>query len=626
MKEKISQKIQSELNIHIEKYNYITDSKIIKHRDFLRIKESSLLANYVQISYIKNSQSINFDADIWDIRMLSDFNEKTGKTRLYFDQIDNNYKDAFKGYIYKLATEDNLAARTIQRKYYEINSFINHLSVSNIIDIRDLNPEDIKKYLDSFKVKYTSLQAKRVSIEEFLFFVIDNYEDVYLNSVLKFLKELDYKKELKAEYEAGKTPAIPDFLFQRSVKVATLIIGNKNASIQEKVEASIVLLLSQTGIRISEVRLLKKDKLRSIRIFDEDKEAYYLHYSSPKAKKIDTKTFLTNLGVMAYNCLCECYSNDASDYIFYNPQTGVPLDENTLRATVIDFYIRNYKSLDNKGLKNISSKELSFIRITNSKVVNGYYIKNEFLNEFEIGDIIYYPLPHQFRVSVCNELIKQGITLDWVRDHMNHLDPEMTAHYIRKSSAEKKNQEFAKQMLAEMITGETVVLGKDSEILMNKINEFIKENKYNIKRDLAQIVEELAGRIPIREKELGYCIKSSFGRKCAHDGYGSDVYCVFGVCPNHFTIYKLIDVSYGRYKNLVDIINYNKENGFSAQVEIETNKLKRVVEEAVLPELIEINRLIDKNGLETLCMKNKDIEYYIRNANELIAEVRKWIK
>ena len=37
------------------------------------------------------------------------------------------------------------------------------------------------------------------------------------------------------------------------------------------------------------------------------------------------------------------------------------------------------------------------------------------------------------------------------------------------------------------------------------------------------------------------------------------------------TIYKLIDVSDGRYKNLVDIINYNKENGFSAQVEIETN-------------------------------------------------------
>lgn len=209
---------------------------------------------------------------------------------------------------------------------------------------------------------------------------------------------------------------------------------------------------------------------------------------------------------------------------------------------------------------------------------------------------------------------------------MNHLESDMTLGYYRRTEKEKKEKEFAKDILGKVIKQDIKLIGKDRDILMNKINEFIEENNYNVKTDLDQIIESLANKIPIREKNFGYCIKSSFGRKCSIDGLTNESYCAFGICPNHFITWQMIDITYTRFKRLQKTIDYNINNGFTAQASIECNKMKRVIEEALLLEIEDLQNEIRINGKEKTIISNKEIEYFINNIDDIVKEVEEWQK
>lgn len=568
--------------------------------------------------------TIRFSDDIWEIHTINQINLAKTKGKINFEYIHYEYRDIVKGVIYKYLVIDELAANTIEGKFRLIKGFVNYLTSLRIFNVKTITLRDILKFFDEMEeMSAHHRQAYKTTIIDLLQFIEVNnlvdsnqYIDIY-----KYFNKNKATLELKIEKENGKTPEVPIDFFNKLVSCASSILENSSARFQEKQEACVIIFLSQIGLRVGEVKLLQKNSMYSIYIFNESEKVYYLNYVSPKAKKKKAKTFMTNLAKKAYDYM-NTNSNQASKYLFTN-NNGTMCTENQLRHLVLLFCVRNYKYLGCLNRVIDKSEGLCVLKYKDLKKPS-VYVCDDLLGEFKKEDYLVYPSPHQFRVSVCNWLIRSGKSIDWIREHMNHLDYETTLHYSRRQEKDKKEKEIAATLLKEVIKKDVKLIGKDSGILVTKIDEFIKNNKYNVSTDLDEIVKKLQGKIPIRQKESGYCIKSSFGRKCTHDGYSQDIYCAFGVCPNHFTTYKMVDISYKAFNDLKRTIKYNIENKFLSQANMELNKLKRVINEALEPEFEELKNEIDKMGVEHIASNNPNLKEIVQNYDIILKEVNKW--
>jgi REP element-mobilizing transposase RayT len=203
-------------------------------------------------------------------------------------------------------------------------------------------------------------------------------------------------------------------------------------------------------------------------------------------------------------------------------------------------------------------------------------------------------------------------------EHMNHLSPEMTKHYIRKEKIE--NKELSRKFFKGLIKKEYKAIGEQSEQLIEKINEFIEEGHFDIKKDIDEIVDYLAGEIPIREKALGFCIKSAFGKKCKYN----ELICAFDMCPNHITYFINADISYKRFKNQVKSIKYNEENNFIQEAKIEKGKLKRLIDRNLKYELEEFKEEIDKQGELEIIRKYPQLKEIAKEIEKIMMEVKAW--
>jgi len=268
---------------------------------------------------------------------------------------------------------------------------------------------------------------------------------------------------------------------------------------------------------------------------------------------------------------------------------------NIIRNGTYDFYIRNYVQL---GLINNDSP--------------GFRIEQ--FPDFFLG----LPKPHQFRVAVCNELIRQGVDLGWVMQHMNHLTPEMTEYYIRN---DKEEIEISGNVLRDIVSGSYRLIGEEAEELMERINEFIEENEFNIQEDLDSIVTQLKGKIPIREKKEGFCIKSSFGRACKRNEFT----CAFDMCNNFCTSYLFSDITYKRFKDLESTIKYNYENGFTKEAGIEEKKMKRLVTSRLIKEIEEVEYEINRQGVDKILKEHPELDYIVNNIENIRKEVNLWL-
>ena len=160
--------------------------------------------------------------------------------------------------------------------------------------------------------------------------------------------------------------------------------------------------------------------------------------------------------------------------------------------------------------------------------------------------------------------------------------------------------------------------------LIEKINQFISENNYNVATDLDEICEKLSAKIPIRQKTGGVCIKSSMLRECSKDAKTNEFYCAYGVCPNIFHFYYMADVSYRQAKELVETININKSRGLMRQVQKESHMLQTIINQKLMPELTELRNVIEKEGAITIMKKYPDLQNIIEHNSDIYKEIEQW--
>lgn len=258
--------------------------------------------------------------------------------------------------------------------------------------------------------------------------------------------------------------------------------------------------------------------------------------------------------------------------------------------------------------------------IFNRKVYNELKVKIKRPDALTIA----IPKNHQFRVHVCTELYKKGVPLKYIQKFMGHLSHEMEGYYVRPTKqSPQENMNFSMETLKRIVRGETKPMGGVSS-LMDKINEFIEENHYNVATDLDEICNKLLQKIPIRQKTGGVCIKSSMLRECSKDARTNEFYCAYGVCPNIYHFYYMAYLYYKQAKNLVDTIELNRKNGFMRQVQKELHMLQLIIKNKLNPEIAELKKMVEEKGVTTILMEYPELQYIIENMNKVEEEIVIW--
>ncbi|WP_102400999.1 tyrosine-type recombinase/integrase [Haloimpatiens massiliensis] len=562
---------------------------------------------------------IYFSDDTWDFGLYFENNGQT-KNIYKFSKINEEYRDYVKEYILELII-NKYKSTSINKYFYMIKRIVNFLIENKIYSCVAINKVVIDSFENFINESYKSELSRshlRMIFRRLLSLIeLDNNVDY---SMYKKILNKNNIELIKAQNETGKTPQIPNDIFDNIIRCALKEIKNNNITNKNKMEACIVLLLTQVGMRIKELQFLEANKRKEISCFDGKTKISYLGFLTFKTTRrerggVVTKSFLTELADLAYVTLEELTEEKRklcnNNHIFIGKTADV-INQSTIRRYERNFIVRNAKEI---GVFN-KKCDGSYIMTKNSK--KDWINYRKYLKNINDEDFIAIPNSHQFRVTVCNKLINEGVQIGWVMEHMNHLSPEMTKHYIRKEKVE--NKELSRKFFKGVLKKEFKAIGDQAEQLMEKINEYIEKGHFNIKVDIDDIADYLAGQIPIRERALGFCIKSAFGKKCKYN----EVMCAFDMCPNHITCFINADISYKRFKNQVKSIKYNEENNFKQEAKIEKGKLRRLIDRNLKYELEELKVEIDNQGETEIIRKYPQLKEITEEIDKIMMEVKDW--
>ncbi|KXY73125.1 tyrosine-type recombinase/integrase [Bacillus sp. FSL W7-1294] len=528
---------------------------------------------------------------------------------------------------------------SVQKTCIYINSFFRFLEREKYMyDLRYVTPEIIEDYMKGFKKKGRNklgLAQRLSAIGELLKEVEIAGYDIDLRQYQNILRSIPWE-ERKAEMIANRTPNIPKRIFNKVVQAALKELDNESLAIEDRMMACLIVILSHTGMRRGELQLLEVNKLQGITILDKEEKAFILEFFTYKTtgnkKGRWTKTFAVPNTIKAYQTLEELSEErrikGKNNYLYLNKKGKKYSDTNF--ATRFDMFFYRHQELFN-GLTDFERTQVQCHNVGSNLM--GYLGRRRFPNIF-IGEKFFTLNPHQFRVAIAN-ILKDKVSLQWIREHMNHLDEEMTKHYFR-------DDEIIKETLYKRASsdGDSLELdaGSQNNFMKNELSEpelkkayetiskFLKKKKFNIFKDINEIINTLKYN-PLRENIVGVCTKH-LGILCERQYRLMTFEKWYYLSPTIPNI-ESFDFTYKRFLDKAKIVQHNKQlvqqdSRYQRDYENEYIALNKFYQNRLLPEYeLVLSRLKDE-GKESLLSSFPQLEDIICNIDEIGKEVSKW--
>lgn len=593
---------------------------------------------------IRVAENLYFQDDYWDFNNKNTLNKDTYLYKYDFSEIDYRYKDFVKKIVLDLLIIKNKSASTTKGSYFSsIKSFILYLQENNIYYPRKITKKIMEEYFSMQCWSERTKDSHRTALTTFLAYIEEDDNGVNYTDIYKYFNERDTQKKL-AQKENGKTKIIPSDIFDNIMGIAVKEIQDKNLSIKDRYIACMIVMLGETGMRIGEFLRLERDKVRELKIDENRRIAYleFITYKIIKNKNTEfrwTETYLTDKSKLAYDTMNEFSKNKQSKYIFYGRDNNLkPCNDEVARGYLLRFTLRHYikLGLDKAG----NQKYFSCRKIKNS---NRGIVGVEFKNL--IGQEAYTVNPHQFRVTVCTRLYENGVPLEFIRKHMNHLSEEMTCHYIRTKEINQKKLKAMNLIKARINSkgdlletniekAQSVSVKKELERAdirkeYETINKFIKKGKFKIMKDIDQIIDLLTVAVtPLTETPEGYCARSALASLCERQEYVSSLNNVDSI-EAYIPALEYVDITYRLFKEKVKLVKHNKKVSdkkpiYKVEYTRELKSLKSFINKRFLPEIQLVKDKIKDIGIDESIKNYPNLKDILFNMNNIDKEIFEW--
>lgn len=632
--------------------------------------------------------------DIWDMNSANT-NYRSSKYYMFdFSDIENRYKFYIKMVIItELMFKEN-EARTVNSLFYTIKKFAKYLSDNLIWHGELINVRLIERYLEGKKQSISQNHFERIAywIGCLLVEIEKAHPTLNYIHIYGYLSSVNDAETSKAETRNNKTNYIPFKIYNKIVACAIKDMKDNSLDIKKRMDACLIVILAETGIRVEELVMIERNKLDSYTLKN-GKKVSFLNYTTFKTGTRETITFITNKAECAYNTLValndrlyseldsaqkmrlliKIHSRDTTfgrvsmkktkrlfeqipsekiseleyeskRFLYVSPNSLAKKYEDgtsAFRLGLKQFFLRHrntfkFEELDYKSLSKMKEK-----------VIDN---KGETLHFFRILDLehpheclgvkFYYASPHMFRVTVCTKLFRNGVHLDFIMKHMNHLVPEMTEHYNRSKEFKNKVVEgiYILQRIAtkdglleinpEMVKDEKIkkeLIDSATKRDYHLINKFLEANKLNILRDVDTLIKMVRKfNSPIFDSELGVCAKVAIHGICERQLYFNST------DDNYFVGIKIpciefANYTYERFKEKAKIVSYNKEVAeknpkYLNEYTREKNALKSYINKKVHPELVLIKEKIEQISLFKFIDDNPKLKNIALNIDKILRE------
>ena len=513
------------------------------------------------------SETIWFDDIIWNFNYLNTNNRGENNYKFNFTNIPDEYVFYLKHVILNEIKFTNNAFGSIHKMFEVLSRFFRAMYDDEKRYIIMLNKKVISQYLDKQSNTNSPSSMEHICVYlKKLFKFLKTISDYSYEDVLKYIENKNTEYSTKAKLYTAKNEYIPNDFLNQTISLAIKDMTDEKLSISKRIVACLIILIAETGMRIEEASLLESNMLDTIYIDSIGKEVNYLNFKTFKTKDNigeykETFCYLSDVASNAYRT-CEQLMSNAIDnlneipnlrrliilngmesklpkhsrvsalrnivnniptnelekikniekkYLFIDGSTGLQKKgANVLRANLVSFYIRHS---DDINLDNLSPSEIESLNILNisskSKFEKEFNTEQrQYLSYDKIKEKnFYYVNPHRFRVTVCTKLFVQGVHLDFIVTHMNHISEDMTNYYnksytlkndlketINILSLVSQNSNGLIECDSSNVTSDTYKLLLSDDLLkenISKMNNFLKKNKLNILTDINIILKKL---------------------------------------------------------------------------------------------------------------------------------------
>lgn len=418
-----------------------------------------------------------------------------------------------------------------------------------------------------------------------------------------------------------KTPDIPAEYFDAILTAAIAVMRDDSAAYNRQVTACLIVMLSQLGMRISDLLALRTGQLHVKELTRTGRTASFIRYKSRKPSRpggpmLEFDVFSNALCTEAFEKLVSlrerCTLDGKGDFLYVldpvsTSKDELPVPSHRFKKEYIRFIADELPEMCRRPWEGIRSR----------KCRPG--TKDE--------AVIYAPQTVQYRVRVCTVLYERNVPLLYVQRYMGHLSEAMIGYYARPKDVAKESARYAASILRDIVEDDVRLLGGSNgdELKARILEQFVARGGVTVYSGPEDIAKAFDGEVTIRAKSGGVCITSQL-MDCSKNKRTDALLCAYGLCPNLFHLYHMADVSYANFLVLQGTYSAALSAGRLREAEKELNKLKDLCRRRLVPELEELDREISSKGEQAVVEKHAHLLDIIRAKEEIRREVGLWMK
>jgi len=420
-----------------------------------------------------------------------------------------------------------------------------------------------------------------------------------------------------AMLEESRIPDIPEEYYQAILSKCLEVVrsGKGEYRYNDVLVAAVIVILTQTGMRISDALSLKTSDLRDVVVESTGEKTAILQFGSSKPTKghgdiLRFDVFASDICAEAFRRLLELRKESpmagTSDLLVVPrfPRKGrtEPYNPTDVRSFMQLFFLRNLPLYCRRPWPGLKKQMLAF--------------------EYASGERpdLWIPGTHQYRVHLCSYLYRKGVSIIIIEKHLAHLSESMYGYYIRLADNRDKLAGFAEKFIEDYVRRGYDVVESEGAKVQEAVLRFLKEKNVSVKASSDDILNALKGQVTVRQKGLGYCVRASF-TPCNDEPVGNRLLCTFGMCPNYVTLFHAADATLSIFRDHMSAYRLNLAAGHWNAAAKELSDAKQVAERHLIPQLHALEKEYDALGWDEILRRHPHLKDVVYNLSEIKREV-----